>query len=296
MIAAFDWPRFDPHLDVVVVLGALVYGYWWTNRRIVTPATRSQQILFHSGVAVMFAAAYWPLHDLAEYNSFALHMVQHLLLQVVAVPLVIFGTPPDMARRVLLRSGRMGRVMRAVVRPGWALAISMGFVVFSHWPVVVDAAVKIEPLHFGLHVALVLTSVIMWWPVFSPIEEVPRLAPPWAVGYLIIQTVIPTVPASFLTWTSGVVYHGYDRHPTLWGLSTTDDQRLAGLIMKLAGGMVIWGYIASVFFRWAAQSERADKISRRERDAAIDSAHRPLIGPSSVAAAANALSARGPRD
>ena len=258
-------PPWHPHLDVLVILGAVVYAYVWADRSSVVHATRAQRTLFFCGVGVMLVAAYWPLHDLAEYNSFALHMVQHLLFQLVAVPLVLLGLPDEIARRIMMRPGRLGAVLRGAVRPGAALALSMGFVVFSHWPIVVDAAVRIEPLHFVLHVALVLTSVAMWWPVLSPTNAVPRLAPQWAVGYLIIQTIIPTVPASFLTWTGDVVYHGYDGHPTLWGLSTADDQRLAGLIMKIIGGMVIWGYIAAVFFRWASQSERADRAERAER-------------------------------
>ncbi len=69
---------------------------------------------------------------------------------------------------------------------------------------------------------------------------------------------MPTVPASFLTFGASPLYKFYEHVPHLFGLSTLDDQQIAGLIMKIGAGLLLWMVIAVVFFRWAAEEERAN--------------------------------------
>ena len=76
--------------------------------------------------------------------------------------------------------------------------------------------------------------------------------------YLFLQSLVPTVPASFLTLSDGPLYKAYAHLPKLWGITTIDDQRVAGLLMKVGGGFILWGFIASIFFRWAYQEERGE--------------------------------------
>ena len=76
--------------------------------------------------------------------------------------------------------------------------------------------------------------------------------------YLFVWSVVPTVPASFLTFGSAPLYKFYERVPHLFGLSTLEDQQIAGLIMKIGAGLLLWVIIAVVFFRWAAEEERAN--------------------------------------
>jgi putative membrane protein len=67
------------------------------------------------------------------------------------------------------------------------------------------------------------------------------------------------VPASFLTFASSPLYEGYVGKPRVWtGFDVVTDQRVAGLVMKLGGGLLLWGVIAVLFFRWNAQEERAE--------------------------------------
>jgi putative membrane protein len=76
--------------------------------------------------------------------------------------------------------------------------------------------------------------------------------------YLFLQSLVPTVPASFLTLSDAPLYKAYAHLPKLWGITTIDDQRVAGLLMKVGGGFILWGFIASIFFRWAYQEERGE--------------------------------------
>jgi putative membrane protein len=100
----------------------------------------------------------------------------------------------------------------------------------------------------------------MWWPVVDPLPETARLQPPTKMFYLFLQSILPTVPASFLTFSDGVIYSFYADVPRLWPwLDPVTDQRVAGLIMKLVGGLLLWTVIAVIFFRWNAREEARDR-------------------------------------
>jgi len=66
---------------------------------------------------------------------------------------------------------------------------------------------------------------------------------------------VPTIPASFLTFAEGVVYKAYLDAPRLWGWDLLTDQAVAGLILKIGGGVVLWTAITVIFFKWAASED-----------------------------------------
>ena len=127
---------------------------------------------------------------------------------------------------------------------------------FTHWPAVVEASVRSELLHFGLHVVLVGSALVMWWPVMSPLPELPPLPAPGQMLYLFLQSLAPTIPASFLTFGSTPLYPVYATFPRIWGIGVMTDQLIAGLVMKIAGGAILWIFIGTIFFRWFGQEHR----------------------------------------
>ena len=110
-------------------------------------------------------------------------------------------------------------------------------------------------------------------PVLSPLPEIPRLALPVRAAYLFLQSVVPTVPASFLTFGSAPLYKYYVGLPHIWGLSTLEDQQVAGLIMKLAGGAILWGFITVIFFRWHDREQQTgwDPLQLRQVEREVTS-------------------------
>jgi putative membrane protein len=256
-------PTWHRHAEVWVLVAALVVGYRYAVTRLAPfgePVPRRQQWAFLGGVLALWVGAEWPIHDLAEGYLLSVHMTQHLLFTFVAPPLFLIGTPGWLLRRAL------GPHLLAVVRR-WAHPLLAGLVfnaviVFSHWPVVVDATLRHEPLHFAVHVLLFTTASVMWLPVFSPLPEIRRLSDPGRMVYLFLQSVVPTVPASFLTFADEPLYKFYAHVPRIWGISAVEDQQLAGAIMKLAGGAILWGTIFVIFFRWYQRQDREDKARR----------------------------------
>jgi putative membrane protein len=104
--------------------------------------------------------------------------------------------------------------------------------------------------------------MLMWWPILSNVPELPRLPEPLQMAYLFVQSILPTVIAAFVTFSRGAVYDFYADAPRIWGISAVEDQQLAAGIMKAAGSVIIWSFIAFVFFRWYAREEAESKGPR----------------------------------
>jgi putative membrane protein len=252
-------PAWHVHPDVWLLFASIVAAYLIAARRHldatgeVTP--RRKKALFLGGMAVLWVGADWPIHDLAEGYLYFMHMTQHLLFTLVAAPLLIAGMPAWMLRALLVPAA-VRRVFRFFTRPLVALIVFNGVLLFTHWPEVVEASVRSEPIHLALHVLIVASALVMWWPVMSPLPELPSLSPPGQMVYLFLQSLAPTIPASFLTFGHSPLYTVYESFPRIWGMSALTDQLLAGLIMKLVGGLLLWVVIAVIFFRWYEQEQR----------------------------------------
>jgi putative membrane protein len=266
-------PSWHPHPDVWLLIAGLAAAYGLAlrdrRRRVGAdgqpPASRRQVRLFAAGVVVMWVGADWPMHDLAEGYLYSAHMVQHMLFGFVASPLLIAGTPAWMWRS-LLRPGPAMAVWRFVTRPLVALALFNGVILLIHWPAVVELQVTSELAHLGLHALILGSGIVMWWPVLSPLPELPALARPLQVAYLFGQSILPTIPASFLTFGQSPLYPVYAAFPRIWGIDVMTDQLIAGLIMKLAGGAILWTVMAAVFFRWFEQERNEGWDALRWRD------------------------------
>lgn len=261
------------HPDVWLVVAVLFGGYFWALRRLgprhTAPgqpvATRFQKVCWVSGVATVLVASDWPVHDLSEKYLYSMHMTQHLLMTLVAPPLLLLGTPAWLARE-LLRPPALYRAVRTVARPFPALVLFNVLIVVTHWPAFVDATLGSEVLHFLTHSALFLSALAMWSPVASSLPELRPLAPPAQMLYMFLQSVVPTVPASFLVFAETPIYRFYVDVPRLWGLSAGEDQRIAGLLMKIGGGLLLWLVITVLFFKWHAAEEQNDREARHWRD------------------------------
>ena len=267
----WSWSHPQWHPTVWLLCAVLLCGYYlaldYIGPKRVQPgepvATRAQRRNAILAVATIFVAGEWPIHTLAERYLYSVHMIQHLLLVLVAAPLMIAATPPWMARALF--PGRLMNIARRVTRPLPALILFNATLVFTHWPTMVDASVHSEWAHFGLHVLLVFTAMIMWMPVLSPILELPRLSYPGQMLYLFLQSLVPTVPASFLTFGSRPLYHVYTTFPRM-GISALADQRFAGIEMKLIGGAILWALLVAIFIKWyrIENREGIDLLSYRD--------------------------------
>jgi putative membrane protein len=273
-------PAWHAHVDVWLILGSVVaaYAIWCRRHERETGRRTNARVirLFAAGMAVLFLASEWPLHDLAERTWYFAHMIQHMAYTLVAAPLLVAGIPAWMWRG-LLRPRAVSAAWRTLTRPVVATAVFNGVLLLTHWPAVVNASVQSEPLHFALHAVLLGSALVLWWPILSPLPEMPPLSPPIQMLYLFVQSLVPTVPASFLTFGHTPLYRVYETFPRVLGISVMSDQLVAGLIMKLIGGLIFWVFIAVIFFRWEARERTQgwDALALRDVEADLRTgAHR----------------------
>jgi putative membrane protein len=258
-VPAAQFPAFTPHPDVILIVGMIVVGYATALTRLgprlaptgTAAATAFQKTCFGLGVAAIALASSWPIHDLAEGYHYSFHMVQHLLYTMVAAPLLLLGTPAWLARWVLTPPW-LFRGVRAMSRFLPAIVTFNLVIVITHWPAFVDLTLRSAVAHFLAHTVLLLSAFIIWMPILSPLPEIPRLTPISRMVFLFLQTIVPTIPASFLTFGHHPLYRRYETLPKLWGISALDDQLIAGLVMKIGAGLLLSALIAVIFFRWVA--------------------------------------------
>ena len=227
--------------------------------------TRFQLASFSAGILALWVASDWPIHDIAERYLFSVHMVQHVTYSIIAAPLLLIGTPTWLARW-LLSPRWLQRTVRYLSRLVPATILFNLVVIVTHTPIVVNAALEHALLHFGIHALIFLSSIIVWMPIVSPLPEVPRLPPLGRMLFLFLQSVVPTVPASFLTFGAHPLYSFYDHVPRLWGISALTDMQVAGVIMKIGVGLSMWVIIAILFFRWYSAEEAPTPSRRVSRD------------------------------
>jgi putative membrane protein len=271
---AVAYPSWQPHVEAWLLVGALAASYAVTvvrlGPRYTAPGraaiTRLQGVSFSLGALAVLVAASWPIHDIAEGYNYSIHMVQHLLLSMIAAPLLLLGTPAWLARVILRPPSRVFRLVRFLSRFLPALLVFNVVLVFTHWPALVNFSLQNGFAHFLVHALIFLSALIVWMPVVSPLPEIPRLSPLPRMLFLFAQSVVPTLPASFLTFGSTPLYSYYEHVHHLWGMSTLDDQRIAGLIMKIGAGLLLWLLIAVIFFRWAGEEDRRIAARRRWQD------------------------------
>jgi putative membrane protein len=257
--APLDLSQPSIHWSTVVGLAVFALAYWTRADfvRRTAPArapSLPQQLAFGTALFVIFASLNGPIHDLSDYYLFSAHMVQHLLLTLVAAPLMVLGTTGEMLRP-LIRPRSVFPVARFVTRPAICYATFNVIIAFWHLPFAYNAAMASHDVHIFQHLTLIAASVLMWWPLLSPLPELPRLAYPGQMLYCFLMVVPMSVVAIYIAMADTLLYPAYAAAPRMWGITPMMDQHIGGLIMWIPGGLFFYAIMTVVFFRWASRGE-----------------------------------------
>jgi cytochrome c oxidase assembly factor CtaG len=240
-------------------LVAVAAVYLWASRR---PARWDpvRSVCFLAGLAAI-AIALGPL-DAAADAGLPGHMTQHLVLILVAPPLLLGGapirlalatSPPDVGRAVV-RIAR-SRPVELATRPAIALSLFAAIVFGAHVPGFYDAAVGDSFLHASEHVLFLLAGLLLWLPVLTPSPIPGRLSPLGRVLYLLLAMFPGAAIGLVLMTSTGAVYPIYGSGP-----AALDDQWRAGMIMWATGAAVLGAAIVAVGWRALLAEERRQRI------------------------------------
>jgi putative membrane protein len=245
---------FSVHWSTVIGILGLAALYVWRSRAERQRPTVTQSLAFAGGLLTMFFALNGPLHDLADYDLFSAHMVQHLVLIFVVSPLLVIGTPGWMLRPALRWPG-VGPTARWLTQPKHCFIIFNVIMAGWHIPGPYNLAMAVHPVHIVEHLMFMAAAVLMWWPFLSPLPELPRLAYPGQMLYCFLMSIPMSIVAIYIAMADHVLYPAYEIAPRVWGLTPLEDQQLGGLIMWIPGSVVFLVVMSIVFFKWAQRGE-----------------------------------------
>jgi cytochrome c oxidase assembly factor CtaG len=290
-----DW-SFDLPFVLVVCLAIL---YWYGNMR--TPAAPGRAALrhlrhgfFYAGLAVLAIALASPLDALSEQLFWA-HMLQHILLLVVAPPLIVLARPwvrlwhalPLEARRSLGHSLMRGslewlrRLCAALGRPLPSFVLFCGVVLGWHVSFLFDATLSSPTLHALEHTLFLVTAVMFWKqtidspPLHASLGELQR------VSYLVGAMVVMWVLAVVLALAPDPLYSAYAHLASRpGGISALSDQQIAAGIMWVPGSIAFVLVLFVYVHRWLAPGSSESAQSSTRSHVAVQAAARGLASES----------------
>ena len=262
---SWEW---RPYPGVWLVVAALAFLYFRSRRNAlrIDPTINwgtGRIATFLLGLLLVWASLDWPIGTLGGGYLASMHSVQWLLLSQVAPPFLLLGVPPA-AWHILARSPSWRAVLHRAAGGIFGLLVFNGVLLVTHVPAVTDALMASQLGSFTIDAAWFLSGLALWWPVVSP-PGLARLNEPTRIGYLFAATIVPTVPAAFLTFAEQPAYQLYELAPRVGAIQAHSDQQMAGLLMKAIADPIMWVSMAVIFFRWSASERRADEAEASSR-------------------------------
>ncbi len=229
---------------------------------------------FATGMLVMLIALESPLDAMSE-NLFSAHMVQHLLLMLVAPPLLVSSDCvgiflrafPRLPRKRIIRlwhAAGFGRAYHALLHPLLVFVLFNGAFVFWHAPGPYEWALQNNLIHIAEHLSFFVGSLMFWSVVLPAPGHGRRLAHGPALLLIVATAVLSGLPGALMIFAPRPLYPGHAEGVMKWGMTLMQDQELAGLIMWIPAGGAYVLAAALVFLGWLDEAEaRALRASRR---------------------------------
>lgn len=258
-----------PEIILVLGLAAAVYLVGWRRLRALagarpavadehtkSPLTAGWRLATYWGGLATIAVALMSPVDILSSQLFFMHMIQHLLLTMVAVPLLLIGNPfpvlvwglPKRTRLsvsgLLNERSTFRKVLAKITSPGIVWLLYVSALIGWHDPKMYDLALRNQFVHDLEHLSFFITTMLLWWHVLG---VAPRFHRTMSVGQRLIYT-ISVVPVSVIigvaiAFAQTPIYTYYLDVPRLMGLSVLEDQMISGILMWIPG---------SEMFFWAA--------------------------------------------
>lgn len=282
------WPSvllqwsFDPSVVVGIVLAAVLY---WRGRTPVAIARerrnaltyRWQAVSFYTGLVVVFVALESPIDTLSA-SLFTFHMLQHLLLIMVAAPLLLLGDPAITLLRGVSLTGRravlgyaarqtwvhrVGRVASWFMRPAPAFFIFTFDLYLWHWNKLFNLTLQNDAVHLLEHSCFLITALLFWSQVVDQRALHARLSYVQRAIFTLLASAASNVLALYFVFTPRVLYSAYaDQTHRSFGMTGLGDQQLAGALMWIPVLFIFGGAFAVCLYKALSEDEheRADAV------------------------------------
>ena len=251
---------FEPTIVVGLVGLLLLYfggARYLRQRETLPPLSRGQAFSFVLAIGLTAFAMLSPLDELGERYSFAVHMVQHLLL-IIPVPIFLLAGLPEWLIAPLVRS----RVVDGVLR--WLTHPLLVFFVFNltflgwHLPALYELSLRNELAHVLEHMMFLGTGVLSWWPIVGPRYGLSTSF--LKIAYIFVQKVPVAVLGAILVFAEQPFYRGYVQQSVrLWGWTPLVDQQIGGIVMWIPASLAYLIILTVIFARWMGEEGETEQ-------------------------------------
>jgi putative membrane protein len=256
---------FEPSVLIGVAALGVLYVLGWRRGRATGSAHKpgfGRLALFALGLVTILAALVSPIDALGD-QLLLMHMLQHILLLDFAPILLILGLNKVLLRPVTRRVQTIERRAGVLAHPAFAVLAYAGFMWAWHIPAMYDLALRHTTIHAIEHVCFAVAGTLYWWHLLSPIRNRRRLGGMGPVAYMVSTKLLVGILGIVLAFAPASFYPFYQHHPHYWGLSPSEDQSMAGLLMALEQSIVMGIALVWVFVQMLGESER--EAQREER-------------------------------
>jgi putative copper resistance protein D len=273
-----DW-TIEPAVAIPILVAALVWLWLATSVNAAHPTNRvprARSVCFFGALAAIAIAL---MSGIDRYDTilFSVHMVQHILLTLVAAPLLALSAPitlllrastPAVRRRWILPALH-SRVVRVVSFPVVAWVLFAAVMWGTHFSPIFDRALEDPFVHDLEHLAYLVAGVLFWWPAVGLDPSPWRMAHPVRVLYVFLQMPQNTFLAVAVLGAGAPLYQHYATLIRSWGPTPLADQQTAGGIMWLVGDLIFLGAILLLVAGWMRAEERKSAQFDRRADVAM---------------------------
>ncbi|UCC83237.1 MAG: cytochrome c oxidase assembly protein [Gemmatimonadota bacterium] len=259
---AWDW-TWQPYVGVWLFILLIAVAYWLHLRRFEPSAwedctqRRRHIVFFALGLFLLWLALDWPIAPLGMGYLASVHMVQYMLIALIAPPLLLLGFPAASYEKLSDRPRALA-TLRNTTQPLVAFLIFNVIITVTHWPALVDPFMSSQLGTFALDMAWLVAGLVFWWPLIAAVPAWPRFLPLFQLAYLGLNGIIIRPPFFILLFSKYPAYATYELAPPIPGTSALSDQQLAAGIMKLGTAAVMVVAMVFVFGEWVRSSKRSD--------------------------------------
>ncbi|MDT9723970.1 cytochrome c oxidase assembly factor CtaG [Xylanibacillus composti] len=266
----------------VYVVYLLITGPWKHVVGGTEQTSLGKKTLFGLGLLLLYTALGSPL-DLMAHISFSAHMLSMAVAYIAAPPLLLLGIPNWLYQRILKIRG-ISR-LSFLMRPIFATILFNGLFSLYHLPVVHDYVMTNYFVHTVYYFVLLVTALMMWWPIVNPLPDTHSLTDLRKLAYVFINGVLLTPACAMIIFADQAMYATYT-NAELWAIAMgycvpagseailanfggpeffmsyepRADQQLGGVIMKLSQEFIYGIILLYIFINWYRKENKEEPI------------------------------------
>ena len=260
---AWEW-SWRPYPGVWLFVATIAVAIWMVHRRAGAVVQPWRVSMMGQGILALWIALDWPVGALGGGYLASVHMLQFLLIALIAPPLILLGVHPEVWS--MLEKRGPPRWLAAVTAPLIGLIALNAVMLMTHLPAIADPMMATQLGSFAIDLAWLISGTLFWWPLVAKVPALPGFGQLLRMGYLVLGVMfspVVIVLVAVLVFNEHPLFATYELAPRVGGLDSVVDHQIAGLLMSVGGAAITVVGMTTIFFRWAREVEGMERPDAR---------------------------------